>query len=125
MESPNVLRSSWQGRGRIGTVDPLVPTCSEQLLFKLKIYISFSQKTFLIENNCTEPSPPVKIPWSWSRETTLCFVLFVSPRKISRLGLLTGFWKVLANLNTAQQKAKHILKAKAFIYSQKSSQNCL
>jgi hypothetical protein len=42
-------------RGRISTVDLLVPSSSDQLLFILKLLNE--------EVNCTETSPSVRVPW--------------------------------------------------------------
>jgi hypothetical protein len=50
-------------KGRIGTVDLLILTCSDQLLHLLKIHSFFFYKTSYIneEVNCTQPSPSVRV----------------------------------------------------------------
>jgi len=52
-------------RGMFSTVDLLVLTSLDQLLWILKIYIySFYKTSYLYkEVKCTEPSPSVSIPW--------------------------------------------------------------
>jgi len=49
--------------GRIGTVDLHELTSLDQLLFKLKLYISFFYKTTYLneEVNRTKPSPAVRL----------------------------------------------------------------
>ncbi len=59
--------------GRLSTVDLLVLTFFDQLLFKLKIFFTFIQKSNLNEVfNCTDPSPSVGIPWIGNK---LCLFL--------------------------------------------------
>ncbi len=49
--------------GRMNTVDLLVPTSSDQLLFVLKLYFSFFKTTYLNEDVlCNEPFPSVRVP---------------------------------------------------------------
>jgi hypothetical protein len=48
----------------MSTVDLLVLTGLDQLLFELKLYLSFYKTTYLnMEVNRTEPSPSVRIPF--------------------------------------------------------------
>ncbi len=58
-------KSYW--RGRLSTVDLLVPTSLDQLLFISKILFTFFLKKKTIypneEVNCTEPSRSVILPW--------------------------------------------------------------
>jgi hypothetical protein len=69
----------WQGSLTEGegvllyTVDLLVLTSLDQLIFKLIILISFLFKASYLneEVNCTEPSPYVSIPCSW------CCIAFI------------------------------------------------
>ncbi len=49
-------------RGRLSTVDLLVPTSLDQLLFILKILLTVLQSYLNEEVNRTEPSPSVRIP---------------------------------------------------------------
>jgi hypothetical protein len=51
--------------GKLGTVDLLVPTRSDELVFVLKLYLSFFTTTYLNEEvNCTKPFPSVRVPCS-------------------------------------------------------------
>ncbi len=66
--------------GSISTVDLLVLTSLDQLLFKLTLNFLFYKATFLNEEvNCTEPSPSVRVPWpspcAWSSPPALFFPL--------------------------------------------------
>jgi hypothetical protein len=48
--------------GRLSTVDPLLLTSSDQLLFSLKIVFTFFAKSYFNEEvNCTESSPSVSV----------------------------------------------------------------
>ncbi len=50
-------------RGSISTVDLLVLTSLDQLLWELKLNFPFYKTTYLNEEvNCTEPSPSVRVP---------------------------------------------------------------
>ncbi len=54
------------GRGRLNTVDLLVLTCIDQLLYKLNNFLPFFTKRSHLneEGNLSEPFPSVRIPWS-------------------------------------------------------------
>jgi len=55
-------KSYW--RGKLSTVDLLVLTCEDQLLFIANIIFIFKKTCYLNEEvKCTEPSPLVSIPW--------------------------------------------------------------
>ncbi len=55
--------TNWRGR-RLSTVDLLVPTSLDQLLWNWKHYLlSYKTRYPNEEFNCTEPSPSVGIPW--------------------------------------------------------------
>ncbi len=64
----NVSEEKSYRRGRLSTVDLLVPTSLDQLLSKWKIVCIYLQNE---EVNCTKPSPSVSIPWS------VCVCVFV------------------------------------------------
>jgi hypothetical protein len=53
-------------RGRISTVDLLVLTSLDEVLFNLKLYFPFFTKTTYLneEVNCTDPFPSVRLPCS-------------------------------------------------------------
>ncbi len=52
-------------RGRLSTVDLLVPTSLDQLISYWEYYLSIYKTGYLNkEVNCTEPSPSVSIPWA-------------------------------------------------------------
>ncbi len=58
--------------GRISTVDLLVLTSLNELLFKLKLNFLFYKATYLNEEvNCTEPSPSVRVPWLGASSLTV------------------------------------------------------
>jgi len=55
-------KSYW--RARLSTVDLLVLTSINQLLFTMKILFTFYKTSYLNkEANCSEPFPSVSIPW--------------------------------------------------------------
>ncbi len=58
-------KSYW--RGRLSTVDLLVLSSLDQLLFLWKYYLPFYKTSCPNEEvNCSEPFPSVSIPWYWS-----------------------------------------------------------
>jgi hypothetical protein len=56
-------------KGRLSTVDLLVLTSLDQLLLIVQThYLHFYKTSYPNEEvNCTEPSPSVSVPWSWSK----------------------------------------------------------
>jgi len=62
-ENLNAWPGNPYGRGRLSTVDLLVLTSLDKLLFILKYYFPFYKTSYLNEEvNCTEPSPSVSVP---------------------------------------------------------------
>jgi hypothetical protein len=50
-------------RGRLSTVDLLVQTNLDQILYLFLKYLSVTKSYPNEEVNCTEPSPSVGLPW--------------------------------------------------------------
>jgi hypothetical protein len=55
------MLDSWQGRGRLSTVDLLVLTSLDQLIFKLKILFAFVTKQATLMRRSTVLSLPLQI----------------------------------------------------------------
>ncbi len=60
---PGFEEGSLIERERLRTVDLLILTILDQLLYKLEILFTFFTKQVNEEVNCNEPSPSVSVPW--------------------------------------------------------------
>jgi hypothetical protein len=82
-------------KGRISTVDLLLPASSDSLLFKLKLYFFYETTDLNEEVKCTEPSLSVRVHWS-----LLCMFVFCVHVPMQRFqNKLTYFAKDIENFS--------------------------